>query len=641
MWSAVAIMLAFGVLVGLLAGVGAALASTGYGLAGMALIALIIAAIGLACIGAGAGIAMMVNSITNLIDGFARLMEATNTYGQQFIDTIGAIFNKFLDVIISTAPKIKDAAVVVIKAIAQGLIEAAPYVSEALTVLLIYLMENVRDSTNKAIPILADTLSTALIVLLNTLADEIREKTPIILKAIKNLLEAVLESVLVGLAAIVEPFGGIGKKIAKKLTSWIPSLRKAFEVIDEESDSALDEVIDMNKELDKSTSETGGLLDKLSGLLNGNGDSGGGLSSLLGNIDLGSFMSNQMTSATDAVKKESPEMQAALKDAFDTGVLDDVESKFNYVSRSAAEAAVEANSNKYAIRRLDDGTEQFITRIKNAKGEYEYFAKAIYDSESPVNSIMNMLSGSSLNLDGLTKSFGGTISTAGETSQNMTQTIKEPIDNLVSSAETSGSDMVSNFNSGVRSKFDDARSTSNELAEIVGGPIKFSEPDVGPLSNFHTFAPDMIDLWCKGIKDKLGSVDNSSDSMVNRIKEGFTKALDYVSSLIDGGMSDELTIRPIMDLSEIQNGTKLLDSMLANRNGYPIYGTANLTSSAAYGMRTLNSNKEFVPAQQVSETHNNYNTFNITNNDPDVVAQKVSKIMQRQVTRKQAVYAAH
>ena len=35
------------------------------------------------------------------------------------------------------------------------------------------------------------------------------------------------------------------------------------------------------------------------------------------------------------------------------------------------------------------------------------------------------------------------------------------------------------------------------VKDILG----FSEPEEGPLSNFHTFAPDMMNLFIKGIKD--------------------------------------------------------------------------------------------------------------------------------------------
>lgn len=52
--------------------------------------------------------------------------------------------------------------------------------------------------------------------------------------------------------------------------------------------------------------------------------------------------------------------------------------------------------------------------------------------------------------------------------------------------------------------------------------IGFSEPSRGPLSNFHTFAPDMMALFAKGIRDNLGLV---------------TDAMNDVSSAVAGDMS--------------------------------------------------------------------------------------------------------
>ena len=68
MAAALAIMIAFGAIVAVLAVIGSVLAHTGIGAGGMALVALIIAAIGFACIGAGVGIALFVSSISNLVD---------------------------------------------------------------------------------------------------------------------------------------------------------------------------------------------------------------------------------------------------------------------------------------------------------------------------------------------------------------------------------------------------------------------------------------------------------------------------------------------------------------------------------------------------------------------------------------------
>lgn len=64
-----------------------------------------------------------------------------------------------------------------------------------------------------------------------------------------------------------------------------------------------------------------------------------------------------------------------------------------------------------------------------------------------------------------------------------------------------GSDLIDGFIGGIRDKFDDVKEVAKGVAEKVSSFLHFSEPDEGPLSNFHTFAPDMMDLFIKGVKD--------------------------------------------------------------------------------------------------------------------------------------------
>ena len=47
---------------------------------------------------------------------------------------------------------------------------------------------------------------------------------------------------------------------------------------------------------------------------------------------------------------------------------------------------------------------------------------------------------------------------------------------------------------------------TDSVAAIIDSRIGFSEPEVGPLSNFHTFAPDMMALFAQGIRDGRGLI---------------------------------------------------------------------------------------------------------------------------------------
>lgn len=222
---------------------------------------------------------------------------------------------------------------------------------------------------------------------------------------------------------------------------------------------------------------------------------------------------------------------------------------------------------------------------------------------------------------------------------DMIDKVKEGVDDVISNASSWGSDLVSNFASGISSMIGSVSSAASSVASAVRSFLHFSEPDVGPLSDFHTYAPDMIKLWCSGIYSNLDKVESSSNAMADSVYDGFSTALEYVSDLIDNGMSDELAIRPVMDLSGIQNGIHNMGSLISGANGYTISGTARLASTTAYGMSTrMPTAAEQAPAVAGAGV-NNYNTFNITNDDPQAVAQKVSRILDQGAKREQAVWA--
>lgn len=78
-----------------------------------------------------------------------------------------------------------------------------------------------------------------------------------------------------------------------------------------------------------------------------------------------------------------------------------------------------------------------------------------------------------------------------------------------------GLDMISNLISGIKEKIKDVKETIKGVAGTIASYIHFTEPDVGPLSNFHTFMPDMIDLLTKGITDGLPQVANAMNNLAS------------------------------------------------------------------------------------------------------------------------------
>ena len=70
---------------------------------------------------------------------------------------------------------------------------------------------------------------------------------------------------------------------------------------------------------------------------------------------------------------------------------------------------------------------------------------------------------------------------------------------LSNSAHRWGVDMMHNLASGIYSGASAVRNAVAAVAAMIESYLGFSEPDVGPLSNFHTFMPDMMKEMATGI----------------------------------------------------------------------------------------------------------------------------------------------
>lgn len=103
------------------------------------------------------------------------------------------------------------------------------------------------------------------------------------------------------------------------------------------------------------------------------------------------------------------------------------------------------------------------------------------------------------------------------------QNVKDGFSEGIEAAKDWGKDLVDNFIGGIKSKWDDFKETITGMAQKVQDILGFSEPKEGPLSNFHTYAPDMVDLFSEGIKKSEGKLKMQLNQTANMIGEGFTE----------------------------------------------------------------------------------------------------------------------
>lgn len=115
--------------------------------------------------------------------------------------------------------------------------------------------------------------------------------------------------------------------------------------------------------------------------------------------------------------------------------------------------------------------------------------------------------------------------------------VGDGIKSLASEALTWGKDMIDNFVSGIKSKISAVTSAVSGIASTVKSFLGFSEPEKGPLSNFHTFAPDMMNLFIKGIRDNEKKLTDQIEKTFDFGERTITAGISY-GSYGDGGFSN-------------------------------------------------------------------------------------------------------
>lgn len=162
-----------------------------------------------------------------------------------------------------------------------------------------------------------------------------------------------------------------------------------------------------------------------------------------------------------------------------------------------------------------DGLADIAIEIYNFWAEiYDNFmtwlADLIVDFEEWISGVWDDITGF---YDDLMLEFAGWVIGIGDKFTEIVDKITEIVTGLIDDALTWGGDLVDNFVQGItdNDSLTDAVG-DNGVAGTVRKFLHFSKPDEGPLSDFDTYAPDMMRLFAQGIKDNEGLITDAIDT---------------------------------------------------------------------------------------------------------------------------------
>lgn len=181
----------------------------------------------------------------------------------------------------------------------------------------------------------------------------------------------------------------------------------------------------------------------------------------------------------------------------------------------------------------------------------------------------NMISGL---VNGLKNNAHQVINSITELAEKIVKTLKGKYSSMVSA----GSDLVSGFGRGIRSLIGDAVTAATQLAKAALTAIKTTLGINSPAKELISVGK-FIDLGLvagisKFSKNVISSINNLGDGMLSN----FSDIVSRISDTINGNMDFSPTITPVIDISNIESGSKQINSMFGD-----IGITPNLSLSKA------------------------------------------------------------
>lgn len=127
-----------------------------------------------------------------------------------------------------------------------------------------------------------------------------------------------------------------------------------------------------------------------------------------------------------------------------------------------------------------------------------------------------------------------------------------------------GHDMIDGLIQGIKDKIDAVKEVIGNVAGAIAERLHFSEPDVGPLSNFHTYAPDMMRLFADGIKQNAHLITDAIGSSFD-LRPYFTDMSKGINNLntIGTNLANSQSNTPVVVQVSLQGDAQRLFHVLS------------------------------------------------------------------------------
>lgn len=277
---------------------------------------------------------------------------------------------------------------------------------------------------------------------------------------------------------------------------------------------------------------------------------------------IGNSIKENVSNLWENIKSGTSSFHDKMKDITSSG-LDAIKSFYDSFSEKLTSGVSSMWENVKSV--FGSATENIKNTFSEAWTNIKSVAENITGSiKNTISSGMeHMKSSVSTGLSNIWNGIQNAASNIGNCIGNVVDNIKNAFSNLASNAWNWGADLIENLISGIGSMIGHLVDKVKDIAGTIASYLHFSEPDVGPLSNFHTFMPDMIKLMGEGIENNLSSLKDPMNSLASTLVPT-TGKIEYETRGTGSKGSnvnvDALTNAVLKYLPKMANAQIILDS---------------------------------------------------------------------------------
>lgn len=222
--------------------------------------------------------------------------------------------------------------------------------------------------------------------------------------------------------------------------------------------------------------------------------------------------------------------------------------------------------------------------------------------------------------------------------KRLTTAIITEFKSAVKDAVNVGGNIVDGLKNGIANGIESVKEAARNVASSALRAAKNFLDIHSPSREFAKLGMYSDQGLANGLIKHKGVVEDSAVSVADMALSGMRTALSTVNDLFNLDVDTQPVIRPVLDLSEIQNGTGQIGSILGGSNAIKVSANAARETSAGFFNKTYTGFDSAPITNDNSNTNNIVNHFNITGDNPKEIANEVSRILQKQVERKSILW---